>query len=325
MKTLALILALGVGLHASDSGWIPVTGVVLDPVHQSLRPIQGLPGASLLGPALNLPFAVSTSAILGQKNAAIVIDATGAAQAWLVTGLLSGNISASPLEGAMAGADRIATNDTGTVAVLYSKSSSQLQFVSDLPGSPSVSDPISLTGIHGDIHALAVSQDGGWVLIGATDSGNGAVYRVGPATNNELLLVTTLGDPRAIVLKPGLKSSPDAVIADFATDEVLLVRDVRGAQERILLANGSGGVSGPVAVQVLEDQSIIIANAGSQTIGRVDPVTWQMSTIPVNGVPDRLDRLLQPNAYALNQPGGAPLLLLDASPDLRVVFVPEEQ
>jgi len=325
MKPLALILALGVGLYASDNGWIPVTGVVLDPVHQSLRPIQGLPGASLLGPALNLPFAVNAAAILGHKNAAIVIDATGAAQAWLVTGLLSTDISASPLEGAIAGVDRIAINDAGSVAVLYSKSSSQLQFVSGLPGSPAVSDPISSTGIYGEINALAVSPDGGWVLIGATDSGKGAVYRIGPATNNEALLVTTLGDPRAIALKPGLRSSPDAVIADYATDEVLLLRDVRGAPERILLANGSNGVSGPVAVQVLEDQSIVIANAGSQTIGRVDPVTLQMSTIPVNGVPDRLERLLQPNAYALNQPGAAPLLLLDASPDLRVVFVPQEQ
>jgi hypothetical protein len=313
-----LILTSGLGLYAADKGWIPITGIVVDPVNQSLRPIQGLPGASLLGPALDLPFAVNRAAILGTKDAAIAIDATDAGQAWLVTGLLAGDLNANRLDGAIAGADRIAINAGGSVAVLYSKSSSQMQFVSGLPGSPSVSDPISLTGAVG---AIAVSDDGGWALIGVTDSGTGAVYRVGPATNNELLLVTTLGDPQAIALK----TSQDAVIADHATDEVFLVRDVLGAQERTPLVDGSTGVSGPVALQVLPDQTILIANAGSQTIGRVDPVTLQMSMIPMSGVPDRFEKLLQPGVYALNQPGGEPLLLLDTSSDLNVAFVPQER
>jgi len=317
MKPLTLVLALGFGLHAADNGWAPVTGIVFDSINQSLRPIQGLPGASLLGPALGLPFAVGTAAILGKKDAAIAVEATDAGQAWLVSGLLSGDLAANPLEGTIAGVDRIATNSAGSVAVLYSKSNSQLQFLSGLPDNTSVSGTISLTG---EVRAIAVSEDGGWALIGITDSGNGAVYRIGPATNHEPLLVTTLGDPRAIVLK-----GQDAVIADYATDEVFLVRDVTGAQERTPIANGSGGVSGPVAVQVLPDQTILIANAGSQTIGRVDPVTGQMDTIPMSGAPDRIERLLQPGAYALNQPGEAPLLLLDTSPELRVVFVPQEQ
>jgi len=322
MKLLALVLTLGCALNAATNSWIPITGVVVDPVNQSLRPIQGLPGASLLGPALNLPFAVNRAVVLG-KNVAIAIDATDSGQAWLVTGLLSGDIAANPLQGAIAGTDRIATNDAGSVAVLYSKSNSQLQFVSGLPGSASVSDPISLAGIPGTVGAIAVSDDGGWALIGVSDSdsGSGAVYRVGPATNNQLLTLTTLGDPRAIVLKSG----QDAVIADYASDQVFLVRDVIGAQERTPLVDGSGGVSGPIALLILPDQSMLIANAGSQTIGRVDPVTMQMSTIPMNGVPDRFEKLLQPGVYALNQPGGAPLLLLDASSDLNVVFVPQER
>lgn len=319
MKPLAFVLTLSFCLNAADSSWIPVTGVVLDPVNQSLRPIQGLPGASLLGPALGLPFAVGQAAILG-KNAAIAVEATDAGRAWLVTGLLSGSPAANPLDSVLAGADRIATNASGSVAVLYAKSSSQLQFVRGLPGSPSVSDPISLTGVYGDVGALAVSDDGSWALLGASDAGKGTVYRIGPATNNNPQVVTTLGDPRAI----SIKSGSDAIVADHATDEVLLIRDVAGAQERILIANGYGGVSGPVALQVLDDQTILIANAGSQTIGRVDPITWQLDTIPVSTAPDRLDKLLQPNVFALNQPGTAPLLLLDAS-ESRVVFVPQEQ
>jgi len=139
MKPLSLvfgIVAYGLCLQAADNGWIPVTGVVLDPVNQSLRPIQGLPGASLLGPALDLPFMVSSAQILGKKNAAVAIEATDAARAWLVTGLLSGGLAANPLDGAIAGADRIATNTAGTGAVLYAKSSSQVQFVNGLPGNP---------------------------------------------------------------------------------------------------------------------------------------------------------------------------------------------
>ena len=323
MKPLALILTLtsGFSLYAADNNWIPVTGVVVDPVNHSLRPIQGLPGASQLGPALNVPFGVNQAAILG-KNAAIAIDAPSdadtASQAWLVTGLLQGDLTSSPLNGAIAGADRIATNGSGSVAVLYSKSNSQLQFVSGLPGSASVSDPISIPGTLG---AIAISDDGGWALIGVTDSGAGTVYRVGPATNNQLLPVTTLGGPSAIALKGG----QDAIIADHATNEVFLVQDVAGAQQRTPLVDGTSGVSGPAALLILPDQSILIANAGSQTIGRVDPVTSQMSTIPIIGVPDRFEKLLQPGVYALNQPGGAPLLLLDASSDLNVVFVPQER
>ena len=69
MVPLALALAVGLSLYAADSGWIPVTGLVVDPANQSIRPIQGLPGASTLGPALNLPFAVNRAAVLG-RNAA---------------------------------------------------------------------------------------------------------------------------------------------------------------------------------------------------------------------------------------------------------------
>jgi hypothetical protein len=323
MKPLALILTLtsGFSLYAADNSWIPVTGVVVDPVNHSLRPIQGLPGASQLGPALNVPFAVNQAAILGQ-NAALAIDAPGdpdiAAQAWRVTGLLRGDLNASPINGVIAGVDRIATNGSGSVAVLYSKSNSRLQFVSGLPDSASVSDPISIPGSMG---AIAVSDDGGWALIGVTDSGVGAVYRVGPATNNQLLPVTTLGDPSAIILK----GTQDAVIADHATNEVFLVQDVAGAQQRTPLVDRTSGVSGPSALLILPDQSILIANAGSQTVGRLDPATSQMSTIPIIGVPDRFEKILQPGLYALNQPGGAPLLLLDASSDLNVVFVPQER
>ena len=110
-----------------------------------------------------------------------------------------------------------------------------------------------------------------------------------------------------------------------AAIEVLLIADITGAQARVLFSNGPGGVSGPVALQVLADQSVLVANAGSQTIGRVDPDTWQMSTIPVNAMPDRLEKLSEPNVYTLNQVGGAPLLLLETLPDLRVVFVPQDR
>ena len=180
-KSLGLILALAGSIHAADRGWIPITGVVLDPENQSLRPIQGLPGASLLGPAVNLPVAVKAAAIFRERRRR---HRSGChrcrASSWLDPVQRSAQRQRTARRHRGSGPHR--DKRIGIRRRVGRKASSQLRFVS-VQEQPRQS--ISLMSVLGSVGAIAVSSDGTWALIGAADSGTGGIYRIGPATGNQ--------------------------------------------------------------------------------------------------------------------------------------------
>ena len=112
----------------------------------------------------------------------------------------------------------------------------------------------------------------------------------------------------------------DAVVADRNTNQVFLLRDVRGAAE----VTPIGGANTPVGVQVIhEDQVLLVVNAGDPSVQAIDLVSGNViQTVALAGSATRCSAL-GGDVFLLNDPGSAPLLLLDASgPGYRSVFVP---
>jgi hypothetical protein len=306
----------------AQADWIPVIGFSIDSRGNSLRPIQGLPGGALLGNPLDLPFTLQSIRVLVSGNLAIAIDTSESHVVSLISGLRTGGLNATPVPGAIQNVDLVAVNQPGSAAVLYSKSTSQLQFLSGLPDHVQASDPITL-GVAGDVSALGVSADGSFVLVGVagTEGASGGVYEAANDPGAQPFFVAVASEPSAIAL---LHSDHDAIIADRANNEIVLVRDIGGANQREWIAGERQDISGPAALRVIGER-VLIANQRTPSLNCIDLVTRASQVYPLMAPPDRIESLLQPGMYALNQAGGNPLLILAADqPDLQIWFVPQD-
>ena len=315
------LLAL-VACVAAYGDWIPVTGFSIDSRGNSLRPIQGLPGGALLGNSLDLPFTLNSIRILPPGNLAIVIDASESHVVRLISGLRTGGLNTMPVPGAIQSVDLVAVNQAGSAAVLYSKSTSQLQFLGGLPDHVQASDAVTLE-VAGDVSALEVSADGSFVLVGVTgtEGASGGVYQAGNDPGAQPSFVAVASGPSAIAL---LHSDHDAIIADRENNEIVLVRDIGGANQREWIAGERQDISGPAALRVIGER-VLIANQGTSSLNCVDLVTHASQVYPLLAPPDRIEGLLHPDMYALNQAGAAPLLILTTGqPDLQIWFVPQD-
>src|SRR5262245_42410731 len=97
-------------LPAEESGLRgPVMGYVLDRTSQAIRPVNGIPGSSLLGQPLDLPVQVVAAAFSPSSDFAIAVFATDDREAHLLRNL-GGTLAVEPIEGAVIGADRVLFN-----------------------------------------------------------------------------------------------------------------------------------------------------------------------------------------------------------------------
>lgn len=133
------VLAVLAGLPSPAAGQIrgPMLGWVWDSQKESIRPVLGIAGSSVLGKGLELGFAVKEPA-------------------------------SRRLEGAAAGADRIVPSPRGTAAILWYAETKKLAVVSGLPANAVVRETdLSTENAPG---AMAVSDDGGLMLVAYPDA-----------------------------------------------------------------------------------------------------------------------------------------------------------
>ena len=161
-------------LHAADSHDVrsPVLGFVLDAEAGTLHRVDGIPGASRVGDALDLGFAVARAQIAASQDFAIVTDTNGL-NYWV-------NLSMSPptaiaIDGAMAGATGLLISPSGRSAALYSIEDGQIQFIEGLPGAPTVGQARALIEGVGTWTAFAIS-DMGVVLAASSQGRSGSLY-----------------------------------------------------------------------------------------------------------------------------------------------------
>jgi hypothetical protein len=311
-----LLLSLGVASYAADMGWQPVAGYVLDSRTGTVRPIIGLPGASLLGSPITLPFVAGQLQVCAQKDFALAIE-SNSNQLWMVRGLRGGNSNATPMAGSQA--DTIQLNASGTAALLYSQASSSVQFLTGLPDQPSISSPVSFAGTAGTMAAMALSSDGSTAVIGFSDPAAGGIYLLTAGASSPIP-ITTAVQPLAMALFNGDR---DLLVADAGADQVFLVRSLQSSMARQLLLSAADGLQRPVAVRMTGHRNIFVADAGTNALFQMDLENGSLAgQLQMSGTPSRIEALALPNVFALTEVSTGQLLLLDASQQPTILFVP---
>jgi hypothetical protein len=300
----------------------PVMGYVFDAGARAIRPINGIPGSSVLGEPLGLPFPVAAAAFSPRSDFVLAASAADDHAAYVLrnpgANSFGSMYSIASINGAISGADGVFLNADASAGVLLASAARQLQVVRGLPASPIAGPAVDLSSIEGTISAIAIDQAGANVLIAvAADHGglylaDGQGIHPGPVAN--------FGSPAALAL---LNEDQDVIVADTAVNELTLIRNFRGTPEVFHLAGERDGVSGPSGLRISPDgHKLYVADSTSRTldIWNFDAQSMEAS-YPLDAAPTRVTALQGSSTFLLNDAGDHPLLLLDAV-NPAVYFVP---
>ena len=283
----------------------PVSGYAFDREQGVIRPINGFPGASLLGLPVELPLVLQSVVIRQEQNLAVGIVKESGALVRITS--ITSTPAVAVTDGLLTKGDLVALSPTGEFGAAYSRSESKLVRFRNAELQSSIS-----TADFGEI-ALAV-VDGTAVLFGTRDS----LYRWADDT------VTLLGrfdDISSIVL---LNQGQDAAVTDRARNSLYLVSGLSGSREISLLAGEKEGVDKPAAVCLGRDNRLLVANGNATAVVMHVPTRNVLATMYLAAQPTRCDALSSNNLLLLNDVGSEPLVLVDLA-EMASYFVPVNQ
>jgi hypothetical protein len=297
-------------LEAQPQGSIngPVAGYVFDKSARALRPVLGLPGASLLGSPIRWRYRVDQAFVAPQLDSAVGVTSEGAFRLFRMRDGIPTEMAISGL--APAGSPySVAFSPSGSSVALYG--GNRVQLVTGLPDAPVVGGSIDLTAA-GVPSALAVSDDAHTVLA---------------AVNNSIRLFESYADMGKLVdTAPGAQvafaaGGHDAAVADTGAG-VVLFHDLAGAAgSQVIAPPDENGPAFSALAFSADGKALFLASAAAQAVTQLDLSAGSRTRIACNCSPTLLARM--GNVFRLTELAGDPLWLLDAPESApRVVFVP---
>jgi hypothetical protein len=309
----------GTVLPQSQPASGPVLGYVLDPAGQSLRPVQGLPGASILGTAvISAPqgtvFIASASS--GVSGAAIFLDANGGVYQSSLTGGKLIKVAS------IAGANSVAMSHSGAYALVTGKSAAGANITSviaGLPQSPSVRT-LNVSGLT-PILGYAISDTGTVALAtGSGQSGATVVAFVGQAPAAQVAALQGFGGVQFV------PNSDELVVADAGSGALTAISNVSTAPSPAVLS-AAGGITAPLALDVTPNgRWVVVANHAGDVLradltGAVAATKLHCSCSPNEVL--AFTGSTTGTTLRLVTAGGGPLWIVDAGVATpRVLFVP---
>ena len=316
-----LPMAAGIGmLSAQTIGGGPSLGYIFDARGQALRPILGIPGASVFGDPINTSTAISAASISLRQNAAIVNDG-----AWNAIQLSPGS-AATPLPDGLAAGARAVVSESASAAAFFDAASTALTIVTGIATGSMAAHAVALDALPGPITQLAIADDGSLLL--------SASLAAGPTPGGEALFwidqngarqLTSLQSTASILLS---NHGATAVVADRAANQVWKIQDPAGSAAITLLASDADGVSGPAGAALSADGGKLwVANSTTHTVLGIDVAG--RTAVSLNCACDltTLQPMADGSSFRLNDLTSGPVWILDAASgaDARVVFVPAIQ
>jgi hypothetical protein len=279
-------------------------GFVFDPSTHSLRRIEGIPGAALVGSPVEFGFAVSAAYVAPRLDSAFVMAADGGRHLFRLSADAPRELAIDSVH-----ADLPAFySPSGTAAALYSRGS--VLVIKGLPDAPVVAATIRLRPNPRPQRPLpfilAVSDDGQYLLYGA----GGLVE-----------LFSVAGDRRQVA------NGPREVAAAFAPgghdaaviqrDKVTLFQDIAGAAT----VRTFPGIEMPSGVAFSPDgQKLFVASMGLPSVTIIQVATGDRTELTCDCSPSALTPM--GSLFRLNELGTDPLWLLDTASDRGLIFVP---
>ena len=283
----------------------PSMGFVFDQSTHSLRRIEGIPGASLVGSPVEFGFALSAAYVAPRLDSAFVMaDGDCRAHLFRLTADAPRELTIDSL-GACLG---VVYSPSGSVAALYSRGS--VRVIKGLPDAPIVAATVSLRPNPRSQRplpfTLAVSDDGQYLLYGA----GGVIELFGVAGDRRR--VADGAREVAAAFAPG---GHDAAVVQ--RDKLTLFRDIAGAAT----VRTFPGIEMPSGVAFSPDgQKLFVASMGLPSVTIIEVATGDRTELPCECSPSTLSPM--GSLFRLNELGTEPLWLLDSASDRALVFVP---
>ncbi|MGA3015546.1 MAG: hypothetical protein ABSF62_00405 [Bryobacteraceae bacterium] len=322
-RIFGLALAAGSVLAAQQGSLSgPVAGFIYDSSGRALRPIQGVPGASLIGDPINLGLDLTAAYVAPRQDSAFMVSADGALHFFRLN-------SAGPAEASLSGISftpqRVVFSPSGTAAALFTPG--KVHVFQGLPGAPTLAGAVTLPAAAGAQLSpagsrtrqrtpatadFAISDDGVYLL-----NVTGSSVRL-LSVNGQNRSLAPAGAGSLVAFAPG---GHDAAVLDPAAG-LLLIRDASGAATPQTIAPPDDSLVSAVGIGFSQDGGkLYVASAGAQGVVIFDLSAGSRSTIACDCTPATL--VPMGGLFRLNELGSAPLWLLDtgtAGP--RIVFVP---
>ena len=320
ISLLSLFVLGATGLLNAQQGTLssPITGFVFDRSSGALRPVQGVPGASLLGDGVNFGLPVSTVWVAPRQDSAIVVGVDQSLHLFLLN---NGAPSEVSLGGFSVMPERAIFSPSGTAVALIAGNSAKV--LTGLPNAPQLIGSVKVEsqtfamqiGIQSATFSspsMALSDDGTYLLTVAQGSAR---------------LLSVQGQNRSLI--PAQSSAQvafaagnhDAAVIDSLTG-LTLIRDAAGAAGTVLLAAPDEGLAGPAGVAFSRDESTLyVASGKAQSVAAFNLASASRTAIGCACTPTTI--VPMGNVFRLTELTSGPLWLFDgtaATP--RTVFVP---
>ncbi|MFN7924695.1 MAG: hypothetical protein U0Q16_31625 [Bryobacteraceae bacterium] len=240
----ASLLLCAAALGQVDIRPMPIAHV-FDGASRTLSPLYGLPGATVWGDPVALPF--EASRIVVRRGRALAITAANSVMA-------SPSVSAAnPGWTALFAAfepEGAVLNAIGTRGLLFNQQFGLVQFVSGLDGTAKLSTAVPISG---GWSKVAVARDSDCALLVRNEDAGAAVDRVCAGGAPVRLLATGEIDVAAICWLPGERQ---AAVADGAGGRLLAI-DAAQPAAPVMLASAADGVRRPTAIEALSNGTIV--------------------------------------------------------------------
>ncbi len=294
----------------------PVSGYVFDAASGLIRPINGLPGAAVLGSGLEAPALFTSVCFAPGQRTALAVSREGQMY-WLQ--LEGAVVRSRQLEGAPA--DRMAFDATGATAVFYMEASRQYRILQ----AGSAGEWMTMPELPGTLHALAIDTAGKTLALAVTASDSATVFTLAAGTAELQFVAQTLSLDSLRLSGNG----SDLLFADSAASQVMAAHRSGGEWLVQPVADGRDGVQSPSAAEWAVDGALVILSTGSNEILVKANGAVERLNVPAHAL--RLDPMAAPGLLQLApQQGierGVPLYLLEmrqqeGTLQSRVLFVP---
>jgi hypothetical protein len=311
-SSLALACVCAVALNAQGQLSGPVSGFVYDKRSGAIRLINGLPGASTLGAALNLR-PLRAAVLRSDLDLAVGIDHESGAIS------IVRNLSRQPSErlydGWLEEISGFSVDTSGKRLFVWSKSRSKLVVVSDLMNEPAVSASMD-TSVLGEVVCAGANND---LLLLGTGSESGAQLFAVAIASGSLGAPEQAGSFRSVsaIL---VSESDNAFVADREADSVFSMTGLRDSRNVSLLVSARDGVSRPVSLYRYRNR-LVVGNAGDSTALIVNTESREVSSVPLVSKPTQCQRLGVDGLIAMNEAGAHPVTMVDLAENMSY-FVP---
>jgi hypothetical protein len=294
----------------------PSLGFTSENRGSAIRPIAGIPGASVLTD--RIPFDVEfRGALISAKQDLAVALRTEDGQIMIID-LRTGSPVISSVPGTHPFASVLALSPTGSIAAVYDRGTRTVQTIGGLLDSPQVISELSASQISGSVGGIAVSDDGGSALVRFVD-GDGASLWVLDSSGASWKIPAD--QPSAFAFMP---NSLNAIVADDASQSAFMVLDVRHGASQAPLISGQDGLSSFSAVSASEDGlRAFLADGKSGNVAIVDLQTGTSTLVSCRCQATGFYHLKGTSVFRLTEASNEPMMLLDASSDdPRIMVVP---